>query len=108
MILITGGTGFIGSNFVLEWFGNSSEGVVNRDRLTYAGNLENLAQLADVSAHRFVRGDIDGVELVANLQVACPEEIAFRKGLIDADALHEQATFLAKNGYGQYLMNLLK
>jgi len=57
-ILVTGGAGFIGSNFVLDWLAESSETVVNLDKLTYAGNLQNLASLADNPAHVFVQGDI--------------------------------------------------
>ncbi|MCR6480733.1 GDP-mannose 4,6-dehydratase, partial [Variovorax sp. ZS18.2.2] len=45
MILITGGAGFIGANFVLDWIAQSDEPVVNLDKLTYAGNLETLASL---------------------------------------------------------------
>jgi dTDP-glucose 4,6-dehydratase len=58
MILVTGGAGFIGSNFVLDWLAASDEPVLNLDALTYAGNAENLASLADDSRHVFVRGDI--------------------------------------------------
>src|SRR5690606_20879139 len=50
-ILVTGGAGFIGSNFVLEWLGNSDVAVVNYDKLTYAGNLNNLALLANDPRH---------------------------------------------------------
>src|SRR5262245_6843025 len=57
-VLVTGGAGFIGSNFVLEWFAHSDEAVVNLDALTYAGNLENLDALEFDTRHRFVRGDI--------------------------------------------------
>jgi dTDP-glucose 4,6-dehydratase len=57
-VLVTGGAGFIGSNFVLDWFDHGDEPVVNLDALTYAGNLENLAALRDDRRHRFVRGDI--------------------------------------------------
>lgn len=66
-ILITGGSGFIGSNFVLDWFTESNEGVVNLDKLTYAGNLQNLASLAGNPAHTFVRGDIGDRNLLAAL-----------------------------------------
>ena len=57
-ILVTGGAGFIGSNFVLDWLRQSDEPVVNLDALTYAGNLENLASLDGDARHVFVKGDI--------------------------------------------------
>ena len=57
-ILVTGGAGFIGSNFVLDWLRQSDEKVVNLDVLTYAGNLENLASLEGDARHLFVQGDI--------------------------------------------------
>jgi dTDP-glucose 4,6-dehydratase len=56
--LVTGGAGFIGSNFVLDWFEHDREPIVNLDALTYAGNRENVAALCDDPRHRFVRGDI--------------------------------------------------
>jgi dTDP-glucose 4,6-dehydratase len=58
MILVTGGAGFIGSNFVLDWIAALGEPVVNLDKLTYAGNLANLAGLDGDERHTFVRGDI--------------------------------------------------
>jgi len=58
MILVTGGAGFIGANFVLDWLATAGEPVVNLDKLTYAGNLENLAAIANDERHFFVRGDI--------------------------------------------------
>jgi dTDP-glucose 4,6-dehydratase len=71
-ILVTGGAGFIGSNFVLEWLGSpfergGDEPLVNLDALTYAGNLGNLAQVAGDRRHRFVRGDIGDRALVSRL-----------------------------------------
>jgi dTDP-glucose 4,6-dehydratase len=67
MILVTGGAGFIGSNFVLDWLAQSDEKVVNLDKLTYAGNLQNLSLLADDLRHVFVRGDIGDIKLVSQL-----------------------------------------
>jgi dTDP-glucose 4,6-dehydratase len=66
-VLITGGAGFIGSNFVHTWLGGGNEPLVNLDKLTYAGNLANLALFVDDERHRFVRGDIGDRELVGRL-----------------------------------------
>ena len=66
-ILVTGGAGFIGANFVLDWLAQTQEPVVNLDLLTYAGNLENLASLQGNGAHHFVRGDIGDAGLIARL-----------------------------------------
>ena len=67
MILVTGGAGFIGSNFVLDWFAQSEEPIVNLDALTYAGNLQNLESLKGDARHVFVHGDILDRELVSSL-----------------------------------------
>lgn len=66
-ILVTGGAGFIGSNFVLDWLAQSDEPVINLDKLTYAGNLENLASLEGDARHLFVQGDIGDSALMARL-----------------------------------------
>ena len=66
-ILVTGGAGFIGSNFVLEWLSEADHAVVNLDKLTYAGNVENLESVADDLRHTFVQGDIGDSALVAEL-----------------------------------------
>ena len=67
MILITGGAGFIGANFVLDWLAQSDEPVVNLDKLTYAGNRANLAPLDGDARHVFVHGDMGDRALVARL-----------------------------------------
>lgn len=66
-ILVTGGAGFIGSNFVLDWLSESDEPVINLDKLTYAGNLENLKSLQGDARHTFVQGDICDRALIDRL-----------------------------------------
>lgn len=66
-ILVTGGAGFIGSNFVLDWLAQHDEPVVNLDKLTYAGNLNNLTAVREDPRHHFVQGDIGDGALVARL-----------------------------------------
>ena len=65
--LVTGAAGFIGSNFVLDWFDNSKEDIVSLDLLTYAGNLENLSSLNQNPHHHFVKGNIGDHDLIFNL-----------------------------------------
>jgi len=67
VILVTGGAGFIGSNFILHWLAAESEPVVNLDKLTYAGNLANLASLTEDPRHIFVRADIGDRARVAQV-----------------------------------------
>ena len=67
MLLVTGGAGFIGANFVLDWLADNDEPVVNLDKLTYAGNLENLASLKGNAKHIFAHGDIGDFDLVGKL-----------------------------------------
>jgi len=69
-ILITGGAGFIGANFVLDWLAQSDEAIINLDKLTYAGNLETLAGLAGDARHTLVQGGIADGALVASLLAA--------------------------------------
>jgi len=67
VILVTGGAGFIGSNFVLDWIVGEADSVVNLDKLTYAGNMNNLASLQGNARHSFVQGDIGDRALVQQL-----------------------------------------
>ena len=67
MILVTGGAGFIGANFVLDWLAVHDEPVINVDKLTYAGNLDNLASLQGDARHVFVQGDIGAPALINGL-----------------------------------------
>ena len=66
-ILVTGGSGFIGSNFALQWIERESARIVNLDKLTYAGNPHNLERIASHPRYRFVHGDIADRELVKRL-----------------------------------------
>ena len=66
-LLVTGGAGFIGSNFVLDWLAQSDEPIVTLDKLTYAGNRENLGSLDGDARHTFVQGDIGDYDLVSRL-----------------------------------------
>ena len=66
-VLVTGGAGFIGSNFVLNWIAKTKSTVVNLDLLTYAGNRGNLRSIEESPRHIFVRGDIGDGALVASL-----------------------------------------
>jgi dTDP-glucose 4,6-dehydratase len=66
-ILVTGGAGFIGSNFILDWIANVDEPVINLDKLTYAGNLENLKDVENSPLYMFAHGDVADVEQVRSL-----------------------------------------
>jgi len=66
-ILVTGGAGFIGTNFVLDWLEESDESVVNLDKLTYAGNPGDLRSVAQNSQHTLMRGDIEDLDTVSAL-----------------------------------------
>lgn len=67
MILVTGGAGFIGSNFICEWLGRHDEPILNLDALTYAGNLDNLKEVEGDDRHTFVHGNILDEQLLINL-----------------------------------------
>ena len=66
-ILVTGGAGFIGANFILDWLKHIDEPIVNLDRLTYAGNLQSLASSRNDPRYKFVEGDIADAALVSRL-----------------------------------------
>ena len=66
-VLVTGGAGFIGSNFVRHLLNNTNCAVVNLDKLTYAGNLNNIKDLRREKRHEFIRGDIRNRKLVGSL-----------------------------------------
>ena len=106
MILVTGGAGFIGSNFVLDWFEGSSEPVVNLDKLTYAGNLGSLASLAGDARHVFVRGDIgDRAQVEALLGEHRPRAIVNFAAESHVDrSIHGPAAFIETNVVGTFAL----
>jgi dTDP-glucose 4,6-dehydratase len=103
-ILVTGGAGFIGSNFVLEWVATGQSPVVNLDKLTYAGNLENLAGLKDDSRHHFVKGDIADRDLVgALLRKHQPRAVVHFAAESHVDrSIHGPADFVRTNVVGTF------
>jgi len=106
MILVTGGAGFIGSNFILDWLAGSDEAVVNLDQLTYAGNLENLARLGDDPRHVSVRGDIgDGALVAALLRQHRPRAILHFAAESHVDrSIHAPGDFVQTNVVGTYTL----
>ncbi|MCK0507240.1 dTDP-glucose 4,6-dehydratase [Aromatoleum anaerobium] len=106
MILVTGGAGFIGANFVLDWLGQSGEPVVNLDALTYAGNRENLASLAGDARHVFVHGDIcDRALLDRLLAEHRPRAIVHFAAESHVDrSIHGPAAFVRTNVEGTFTL----
>ena len=104
VILVTGGAGFIGSNFVLEWLAAEGEPVVNLDKLTYAGNPGNLVSVRDDARHVFVRGDIADRELVGGLlQKHRPRAIVHFAAESHVDrSIHGPGEFIQTNVVGTF------
>ena len=107
-ILVTGGAGFIGSNFVLDWIDLEKDSVINLDKLTYAGNLQNLASIEGNPRHTFVRGDIGDADLVASLLAEHkPRAIVNFAAESHVDrSIHGPAEFIQTNIVGTF--NLLE
>ena len=109
LILITGGAGFIGGNFVLDWLADpTAESVVNLDKLTYAGNLATLEALEGDSRHTFVQGDIGDQQLVTDLlKTHQPRAIVHFAAESHVDrSIHGPAEFVQTNIVGTF--NLLE
>ncbi|TMG83784.1 MAG: dTDP-glucose 4,6-dehydratase [Betaproteobacteria bacterium] len=104
MILVTGGAGFIGANFVLDWRERCDEPVVNLDKLTYAGNLGNLAALKGDAKHVFVHGDIGDRALVESLLATHrPRAIINFAAETHVDrSIHGPAAFIETNVVGTF------
>ena len=103
-ILVTGGAGFIGSNFVLQWIGQGSGALVNLDLLTYAGNPENLSSIADNPEYHFVQGDIcDEPRVRALLEEHQPRAIIHFAAESHVDrSIVDPGAFLHTNIHGTY------
>lgn len=103
-ILVTGSAGFIGANFILEWLGLDLSAVVSLDKLTYAGNLDNLASVANDSRYVFIHGDIGDAELVTGLlQQYRPVAVVNFAAESHVDrSIHGPADFIATNVVGTF------
>jgi dTDP-glucose 4,6-dehydratase len=106
MILVTGAAGFIGSNFVLDWLREAGEPVVSLDKLTYAGNLRNLAALERDARHAFVRGDVGDRALVDRLLAERrPRAIVHFAAESHVDrSIHGPADFIQTNVVGTFTL----
>ncbi|HEY3563377.1 MAG TPA: dTDP-glucose 4,6-dehydratase [Casimicrobiaceae bacterium] len=106
MILVTGGAGFIGANFVLDWLAHDDEPLVNLDKLTYAGNLQSLGALAGDPRHVFVRGDIGDADLVRTLLTRHrPRAIVNFAAETHVDrSIHGPAAFVQTNVVGTFAL----
>jgi dTDP-glucose 4,6-dehydratase len=104
MILVTGGAGFIGSNFILDWLAQSDEPVVNLDKLTYAGNPDNLLSLRCDPRHVFIRDDIcDTAQMTQLLAMHRPRAIVHFAAESHVDrSIHGPGDFIATNVNGTF------
>ena len=103
-ILVTGGAGFIGSNFIIDWLSVHDETVINLDNLTYAGNLNNLSSLEGNKNHIFVKGDIGNSTLITRLLHTHRPRAVFNfaaESHVDR-SIHEPETFMQTNIIGTF------
>ena len=108
MILVTGGAGFIGANFVLDWLALQDEPVINLDKLTYAGNPETLKSLQGDARHTLVQGDVGDTALISKLLATCQPRAVINfaaESHVDR-SIHGPGEFIQTNIVGTF--NLLE
>ncbi len=104
-LLVTGGAGFIGSNFILYWLGKHPEDeIVNLDKLTYAGNLENLSAVEKNPRYQFVHGDICDPETVGNTMKGVDSVVHFAAESHVDRSIHDPAPFIRTNVLGTQVL----
>lgn len=106
-ILVTGGVGFIGSNFILYWLSHHKQDlVINLDKLTYAGNLDNLKSVTNDPAYKFIKGDICDVNLVNEVMEGVDTVVHFAAESHVDRSIHSPSEFVVTNVIGtQVLLN---
>ncbi|MBI3576768.1 dTDP-glucose 4,6-dehydratase [Candidatus Gottesmanbacteria bacterium] len=104
-LLVTGGAGFIGSNFIRYWLaGHPNDDIVNLDKLTYAGNLENLADVADNPHYQLVKGDICDAEIVAKAFMGVDTVVHFAAESHVDRSIQAAAPFVMTNVVGTHIL----
>ncbi|OGH16553.1 MAG: dTDP-glucose 4,6-dehydratase [Candidatus Levybacteria bacterium RIFCSPHIGHO2_02_FULL_40_18] len=104
-LLVTGGAGFIGSNFILYWLKNHPEDeIVNFDKLTYAGNLENLKSIEGTPNYKFVKGDIANADDVAAVILGIDIVVHFAAESHVDRSIHDSAPFIMTNVAGTQIL----
>ena len=104
-LLVTGGAGFIGSNFILYWLKkHPQDKIVNLDKLTYAGNLENLKPVEKNSNYKFVQGDICNPQLVNSLTLKTDVIVHFAAESHVDRSIKDPAPFIKTNIEGTYVL----
>src|SRR3989344_8802658 len=104
-LLVTGGAGFIGSNFILYWIKNhSADQIINLDKLTYAGNLENLKQVEHSPNYKFVKGDIANVHDVESVMPGIDIVVHFAAESHVDRSINDPAPFVITNVVGTQVL----
>lgn len=104
-LLVTGGAGFIGSNFILYWLSHHKQDlIINLDKLTYAGNLDNLKSIADDPAYKFIKGDICDVNLVSEVMEGVDTVVHFAAESHVDRSIHSPSEFVLTNVVGTQVL----